>query len=316
MRHLPFALLLVVPLPAAGQTLVVAHKAANTVGVYDAAEGTTLAEWPTGAGPHEVAVSGDGRWAVVTDYGAAGPGGTTLTVLDLTTGEPGAKISLPYARPHGAQFLADHRTVAVTAERDARVLLVDVATGRVTRELETRQRASHMVAISPDNTTAYTANISDGSLSIIPIDGGEVRVVPVGTLTEAIAASPDGRTVWLGSNDTGKGFVVDVAEGRVVDSVQTAGFPYRIAFTPDGKTAIVTNPEADEVRLIDAATREITAVIAVAGQPMGLHTARDNRRAWVTLGRGAAIAELLLPEARVERRFPTGAGPDGIGVAY
>ncbi len=80
-------------------------------------------------------------------------------------------------------------------------------------------------------------------------------VVKVGTQTEAIAASPDGRTVWLGSNTTGRVFVVDLAAHRVIDSVQTSGFPYRIGFTPDGKTAIVTNPRSDEVWLIDAVTR-------------------------------------------------------------
>src|SRR5690606_40736255 len=68
--------------------LVVVNKDASTVGLHDlSAPEPAAVVLPTGSGPHEVAASGDGRWAVVTDYGPQGPGGTTLTVVDVPRSE-------------------------------------------------------------------------------------------------------------------------------------------------------------------------------------------------------------------------------------
>jgi YVTN family beta-propeller protein len=282
-------------------------------------DGTLRALIPTGEGPHEAAVSGDGRWAVATDYGAAGPGGSTLTVVDLRTAELARRIMLPYVRPHGAKFLPDHQTLVVTAERDGKVVLVDVSTGNVTGELSTGQRVSHMVSLSPDGLTAYTANIADGTLSIIPMGGAPPTIVRVGTQTEAINTAPDGRTVWLGSNNTGKVFVVDVAAARVVDSVQTSGFPYRIDFTPDSRLALVTNPEADAVQLIDAGTRRIIKGVSTGSgsQPFGIAMDPGGRRAWITLRGSGEVVEMSLPDGALGQRWSTGpgSGPDGIAFA-
>lgn len=319
MRIVVALLLIAAPLSASAQALAVVHKDVHRMGIYHADTGDELAVFPTGTGPHEVAISGDGRWAVATDYGAAGPGGSTLTVVDLRRGEAAGTITLPYARPHGAKFLPDHRTLVVTAERDAKLLLVDVVAGAVTGELDTQQRASHMVSLSPDGRTAYTANIVDGTLSIIPLDGSAPAIVPVGSQTEAINTAPDGHTVWLGSNNTGKVFVVDVTARRVVDSVQTAGWPYRIDFTPDSRLALVTNPESGEVRLIDAQRREVVQVIATGpgSQPFGIAVDPDGDRAWITLRGSGEVVELALPAGTITRRFPTGpgSGPDGIAFA-
>lgn len=300
------------------QTLAVVHKDVSQLGIYSAVAGQLRAVLPTGTGPHEVAISGDGRWAVATDYGAAGPGGSTLTVADLGTGELVRTITLPYARPHGAKFLPDHRTLVVTAERDGKLVLVDVTSGTVTGELATLQRTSHMVSLSPDGRTAYTANIADGSLSIIPMDGTPPRVVPVGTQTEAINTAPDGRTVWVGSNNTGKVFVVDVARAQVIDSVQTRGFPYRIDFTPDSRLALVTNPEAGAVQLIDAATRRIIKSIAPGdgSQPFGIAVAPNGSRAWITLRGSGEVVEMSLPDGAITQRWSTGPGTGPDGIAY
>ena len=144
-------------------------------------------------------------------------------------------------------------------------------------------------------------------------------MIKVGTQTEAIAASPDGRTVWLGSNNTGKVFVVDVALRKVIDSVQTSGFPYRIGFTPDARTAIVTNPQSDEIWLIDGATRAKRARIAAspaggrAAGPFGLIVSPRGDRAWITMNGAGQVAELDIAGAKLTRWMATGPGPDGIG---
>lgn len=309
-------MLLAALLALADPTLVVVNKADHTVSVIDAASGRPLATLPTGHGPHEVAVSADGRWAVVTDYGTQVPG-ASVTVVDLGNLTVARTIRLDaWPRPHGARFLPDNVTVAVTSEVGQAVVLVDVIEGRVVGSARTGQAASHMVAVSPDGKTAYTANIMPGTLSAMAIGGdpAEARTLKVGVMTEAIGLTPDGRSAWLGSNTTGKVFVVDLARWVVVDSVQTSGFPYRIAFTPDGATALVTNPEADQVQLVDAWSRRTLATVPMPGGALGVAVTPDGRTAWITLAGANEVVALDLKTRSVVRRIPTGAGPDGVAV--
>lgn len=55
--------------PAPAGTLVVSNMNDHTATLIDAATGRVRATLPTGEGPHEVAISRDGRWAFVTLQG-------------------------------------------------------------------------------------------------------------------------------------------------------------------------------------------------------------------------------------------------------
>lgn len=300
--------------------LVIVNKPASTVSIVNVARGTMVATLPTGANPHEAAASGDGRWAVVSDYGAQTPG-NTLTVIDIAKQKVARTIDVGFTRPHGITFLPDNRTVAVTSETGGMVVLVDVAAGTVMSSHPSNQQTSHMLAVTRDGRMAYTANIRSGSISAIDLtDAAPTRSLPVGTMTEAIGLTPDNREAWVGSNNTGKVYAVDVAAWRVVDSMQTSGFPYRIAFSPDGKTAIITNPMSDEVHLYDVATRERRGTISAPssnggqGQPLAVVFSRDGRTAWVSLAQAGEIAELDLTARSVRRYLPGGSGPDGLAL--
>ncbi|MEP6474295.1 MAG: hypothetical protein ABJC74_11265 [Gemmatimonadota bacterium] len=309
---------LVVGLPIAPRpTLVVVNQSGSTVSIIDLTSGTTLATLPTGHIPHEVAISSDGRWAVVTDYGDRTPG-STLTVVDLLTLTVAKTIDLaPRMRPHSAFFLKDNHTLAVTSETSSAILLVDIATGQVTGEAPTGQRVSHMMALNPDGRHAYTANIGDGSVSQIDLTGKEpVKFLPVSVQTEGLGLNSTGTQTWLGSNKTARVYMVDLAGWKVVDSMQTGGMPYRIGFDPTGGVAVITNPTSDEIRFVDPASRKLLGVLSVKGtpatQPEGLTMSPDGKTAWVTLNGSAEVVELDLATRTIRRRLPVGDGPDGI----
>jgi YVTN family beta-propeller protein len=88
---------------ASSGTLIVLNKTDNTAMLIDLADGKVRATIPTGAGPHEVAVSSDGRLAVVTNYGTRQEPGSTLTVIDVAKAAKVKDIDLgEYRRPRGA----------------------------------------------------------------------------------------------------------------------------------------------------------------------------------------------------------------------
>src|SRR4051812_16998051 len=64
--------------------LIVLVKGANELAVVEPTTLKILARVPTGEGPHEVALSPDGKTAFVSNYGARTPG-NSLSVIDLAT---------------------------------------------------------------------------------------------------------------------------------------------------------------------------------------------------------------------------------------
>ena len=100
-----------------------------TATVIDVASKRVLATLPTGAGAHEVAVSHDGRWAVVSNYGVRGAPGNSLTVIDVTRASVARTIELgEFRRPHGSAFLPGDSIFVVTSTPRARHALLSVAT--------------------------------------------------------------------------------------------------------------------------------------------------------------------------------------------
>lgn len=69
-------------------TIVSANMTANSASVVDIATGQLRATYPTGPGPHEVAVSNDGRWAVISVYGnreSVGHCAGKVAVIDIAS---------------------------------------------------------------------------------------------------------------------------------------------------------------------------------------------------------------------------------------
>ncbi len=114
-----------------GGTLVVTNKSPSKATIIDVASGRTLATLPTGAGPHEVVLSPNGTWAVVTDYaGTPGNPGKSLTVIQVPQQRVEKTIDLgTYTRPHGIVFLPGDSLVAVTSETTGNVVIVNLPRG-------------------------------------------------------------------------------------------------------------------------------------------------------------------------------------------
>ena len=331
MLKTPWLALLCIGLGAAPEqgTLVVTNINDNTATVIDLATRTVRATLPTGVGPHEVAASHSGRWAVVTNYGVRGKPGNTLTVIDLATATVGRTIDLgEYQRPHGITFFPGDSLLAVTSEASKAVLLVEFATGRVAGTISTDRPASHMLALAAKGALLYTTNVGDGSItSINPKARTTGAVLPVARFVEGLTITPDGKQVWVGSNGDSIVVVIESQSGRAVDTLRGFGMPYRLAITPDGRTAVITDPARAEVRIVDVATRKerfrvsvpadsvlSTAEFPGSSSPEGVAVAA-NGYAYITLQGRNQAAGVDLATGKIVWRLPVGAWPDGIAYA-
>jgi YVTN family beta-propeller protein len=178
---------------SASGTLIVLNKSDGTASAFDASSHAARFTSKTGVGPHEVAVSPDGKLAVVADYGEQ-QAGSSLTVLDVASGALVRTIELGEpSRPHGIVF-EDARRVIVTSEVRHALLRVDVGDGRVLDVLPTEQEVSHMVVLTPDGKRAFVANIGSGSVTAIDLASGKVvKQIATGQGSEGIAITSSRR---------------------------------------------------------------------------------------------------------------------------
>ena len=311
-------------------TLIVSNMNDSTATIIDAATGRVRATVRTGAGPHEVAASHDGRLAIVSNYGVRGAPGHTLTVIDVARAAVARTIDLGhYRRPHGMHFLPGDTLLAVTAETDQAVLILDLRTDRIVRTLPTGARVSHMLAVPAAGDRIFTANIAEGSVSVLdPADTTAGRTVAVSRATEAIGVAPDGRRVWVGSNQDSVVVVLDPNDVARRDTLRGFGMPYRIVVTPDGRRAVISDPMRGEIRIVDAGTLVEQARIAVprdsllptaevpgSPSPEGVAVSTDSRWAFVTLQGRNRVVWVDLERGVIARSAPTGTWSDGVAFS-
>jgi YVTN family beta-propeller protein len=303
-------------LRAQGPRLVVLNKSDATLVTVDPATGKVLGRVPTGEGPHEVAVSDDGKMAFVGNYGGAQGPGTTISVIDLVAMKELRRFDTkPLLRPHGV-FFRDGK-VYFTSETYRIVGRYDPAANQVDWLLGTGQAGTHMIWVNQDATRMYACNIGGDSMTIIERGANPTvwneTVVPVGKGPEGFDVSPDGRELWAAHSRDGGVSIINLEQKKVVGTIalQTKR-SNRLKFTPDGKLVLVSDLDAGELLVVDVAARAVTKKIPLGRRVEGILIPPDGARAYVAVNGDNYIAVIDLKTLAVAGRIETGNGPDGM----
>jgi YVTN family beta-propeller protein len=300
-------------LPAHAGTLLVANNGEDTVALMDDATGALLKTLRTGEGPHEIAVSPDGRFAYIADSGAPTKPGNTVTVINLVKREVVAKFALSEHQPHDLRVSQDGKWLWAACAPTQSVVEVDTAKGAVTRTWKTGVEGGWMLAASSDDRQIFVAHLEGGGLSLIELASGTVTraVTPKGEMGFDVA--PDGREVWAANSESSQISVVEARTGRILSTFPSGGqSPVRLKFTPDGKRVLV--PTADKKLVVfDAARREIVATVELEFRPKVIAVSGDGRRVFIGHPSEDRVSVVDLTSLKVMRTIPTGKRPDGIG---
>ena len=310
-------------------TLVVANKAEASASLINLEDGSVVATLPTGDGPHEVGISPDGRFAIVTDYGNREAPGNSLTMIDIGAAKVVKTIDLgEYLRPHGVEWI-DSETIAVTAEEQKALLVIDVATEEIVSAIDTDQDVSHMLSLSADKQRAYVTNIGSGSLTVIDLEAGErITNVPTGEGAEGIAVH--GQQIWVTNRGSDTISILGTESLEIAAELKSVGFPIRATATPTG-LVLVTRANAGDMVVYDTKSlqevRTVTFDLASmdvedrlfgdrfgdSSVPIGVVVDETGRRAFVAHANADVITEIDLESGEITRPLTAGREPDGMG---
>jgi len=264
-------------------------------------------------GPHNVAVSPDGRhWYVTIAHGT--PYGTLWKLAadaDTVLGRAPLELfpTTIALTPDGelafvanSDFHGDHpRTNVVT--------IVHTPTMTTLANLPVCDMP-HGVKVNHAGTRVYVSCMN--SDEIVEIDRQAFRVTrrhttgvgaahgttPTGALHGAVAApaaahdcaptfvsvSPDDRRLYVACNHGNTLQVLDAVSLDLVREIPTGAGAYNVEPSPDGRWVIVTNKKAQSVSLIDAATlAEVARMPTSKRLPHGVAYAPDGRWAFISV---------------------------------
>jgi DNA-binding beta-propeller fold protein YncE len=303
--------------------LLVANKGDDTLGIVDASTGkqvATVAEGGTTG--HEVVASPDGKTAYVPIYGNSGVGmagtdGSNMIVVDLASRKVTGNVDFGHGvRPHCAVNGPKDGMLYVTTELDKAIAVIDPRTLKIVGSIPTGQAESHMLAISPDGTRGYTANVGPGTVSVLDMQKRKtITVIAVSGQVQRIAVTTDGKLVFTSDQKKPQLAVIDAATNKVKGWIPLPGTGYGGATTPDGKWFVLAVPGVNKVAVIDLAAMKVAQSIDVPAAPQEVLVQPDGKAAYVSCTASRKVAMIRTADWKVEKLIDASPGVDGLAWA-
>ncbi|WP_337660954.1 YncE family protein [Erythrobacter sp. Alg231-14] len=300
-------------------TLFVANKRGNTLSKIDLETGEEVLRRDSCTNPHELTTSPDGQYVALACYG-----GKTVDVFETSTLDRVNSIELgDNAAPHGIHW-HDSGTIYVTAEgRQSIFALFDPLSGPSKMiEFMTQKQGSHMLAIAPDESAAWTTDLGSRTVTRIDLVGDNAPVsVTVGEEPEGISLAPDGQTLWVSARGSNQAFALDPVTMEVRSTIETGRFPLRLAIRPQGDVAVTSDLMDGGLTVIDLASAEVVRSIAVSSPETAqdrfqvtILWSGDGSKIYVAETASNTVAEVDYATGTVLRRLTTGEGGDGLAI--
>ncbi|MCC7498071.1 MAG: hypothetical protein IT160_10875 [Bryobacterales bacterium] len=202
----------------------------NAIAVVDLDSHEILGKVDTGMVPFAVALNAKGTVAWVSDWGGRRP-------------KPGEAADPTGLDPDSDRVLVDARGIASSGT----VTRIDMESKKAVQTIDVGLHPTALL-LDEKRSLLYVANSNSDSVSIIDTNNG--RVVKTSILTTklpegfgisptALAASPDGDTVYIACGGLNAVAVADAGTLRVRGFIPTSWYPSTLAASPDGKTLAI-----------------------------------------------------------------------------
>ncbi|HWG28664.1 GH92 family glycosyl hydrolase [Actinospica sp.] len=303
---------------APGSSTTVTVEEDNTLGTSGPAAVTWTATAPAG-------LSASPATSTLT----AGAGKTTSTTATITAASGTAtgyyQVELAAHASNGA-VLPDVSllvTVAAAGESIPTAYVSNYSDNTVTPVDTRTHNAGPAIPVGggPDGMIVaggklFVANNNTNNVTVIDTSTNAVLAnVPVGSVAADVAATPDGKTVWVTNFGDGTVQPIDVATLAAGKPVTVGGQPERLAVSPDGTRLWVANQGSGTVSDVNLATDTVSHTIAVGAAPFGVAVTPDSGKVFVTNGGGSSVSVIDAATDAVTATIPVGAGPQYVQIS-
>jgi len=301
-----------------------AEQFSNTVSVTDAADNTLLGVIRLGEPSpgnlstlyrgqllvHGLGFSPDHRTLVVVSIGS-----NSVTFIDTNTNA--IKHTTYVGRsPHEAFFTPNGDEVWVTVRGEDYISVLDPRTYEEKTRI-TVPAGPGMQIFSPDGKYAYVCSSFNPQTVVITVADHQIvgRVAQVSAFCPNIAATPDGKQVWMTLKDTGKTEVFDAKPPfSVLRAIDTGPITNHVNFARINKQifAYVTVGGSNVVKVFRVSDGAQVATVPVGKLPHGVWPSGDGKRMYVGLENGDSLIAIDTTTNKVIGETPIGQGPQAV----
>ena len=301
-----------------------AEQYSNTVSVTDPADNKLLGvirlgdPQPGNLSPlykgqvlvHGLGFSPDGKTLAVVSIGS-----NSVSFID-TASNTVKHVTYLGRSPHEAFFTPDGREVWVSVRGEDYVAVLDARTFREKTRIQV-PAGPGMQIFSPDGKYGYVCSSFNPETVVISVADHQVvgRIKQESPFCPNIAATPDGRQVWLTLKDIGKVMVFDARPPfAVIKTLDTGPITNHVNFSYTGKGnfAYVTVGGLHQVKVFRTDDFEQVATIPVGHLPHGLWPSGDGSRMYVGLENADALAVIDTAKNKVIANVPVGQAPQAV----
>lgn len=240
---------------------------------------TDLATGPVvisvGRHPAHVVVDREGTRAFVTVAGD-----DSVSVVDLASRTLLQTIKTGQY-PHGLRISPDGREIYVANVESDSVSVIDTAKLVEVARIDVG-KAPVQVGFTPDGNRVFVSLRDADQVAVLDTRTREVLArIDVGSNPIHVYATPDGGHVYVANQGTEREpsdavSVIEVATGRVVDTIRTGLGAHGVTVSDDGSTVFVTNIVEGTVSAIDSTRRSVVATYRVGKGPNGIAFRRGD----------------------------------------
>ncbi|WP_028208638.1 YncE family protein [Paraburkholderia nodosa] len=244
-------------------------------------------------------------------------GSNSVTFIDTATNAV-KHVTYVGRSPHEAFFTPDGKEVWVTVRGENYVAVLDGTTFEEKTRITT-PAGPGMQIFSPDGKYGYVCSSFNPETDVVSVADHQIvgKVKQDSPFCPNIAATPDGRQVWLTLKDVGRTQVFEAKPPfRLLKTLETGPITnhVNIVRNANGMFAYVTVGGLNEVKVFRTDNYAQVATIPVGSLPHGLWPSGDGSRVYVGLENGDALAAIDTTTNKVIAQVPIGQAPQA--VAY
>ena len=289
---------------SAADRVYTADQTSNTVSVINPATNTLLGTIALGNARPDDLLGALYNKQVNTHGLGFSPDGSMLAAVNVTTNSVSIIATATntvkgtvYLRraPHEAFFSPDGKELWVAVRGEDHVAIIEVATMKETMRVPTSDGAA-MVIFRPDGAVAFINSSRTAELDVVDVKTHAVIKKITGLVSPFspnLAASPDGKEVWLTHKDVGKVTIVDAQSYAVLGVIDTGPTTNHVNFVSrfDGDYAYVTVGGLNQVKVYkrNGGTPSLIASIPTGSDPHGIWPSPDNSRVYINLENQDAV---------------------------